>query len=176
MYLTFSNSGAGKSTLLNKLADRLPSHSRHNGELYINGSLATPSRIRRISAYVEQQDALIGSLTVEETLHFALKLAISSSASRIDRTTRVENILYAFGLSRQADTFVGTPVLKGISGGQKRRLSVAAQLITSPSVLFLDEPTSGLDSAAAFEVVNFLRRVATDYKASGTLSPRVRTR
>ncbi|KAJ0162282.1 ABC transporter G family member 12, partial [Colletotrichum tanaceti] len=66
----------------------------------------------------------------------------------------------AFGLEDQADTIVGTPLRKGISGGQKRRLGVAAQLITSPKILFLDEPTSGLDSAASFEVVRYLRTVA----------------
>lgn len=59
---------------------------------------------------------------------------------------------------------IGTPIRKGVSGGQKRRVSVAAQLITSPKILFLDEPTSGLDSAASFEVMNFVRNIAKSYK------------
>jgi len=59
---------------------------------------------------------------------------------------------------------IGTPIRKGISGGQKRRVSVASQLITSPKILFLDEPTSGLDSAASFEVMKFVRDIAKKYK------------
>lgn len=69
-------------------------------------------------------------------------------------------LLEAFGIHRQAQTLVGTPMRKGISGGQKRRTSVASQLITSPKILFLDEPTSGLDSKASFEVVNYLKTLA----------------
>jgi ABC-type sugar transport system ATPase subunit len=70
----------------------------------------------------------------------------------------------AFGLQNQADTLIGTPIRKGVSGGQKRRVSVATQLITSPKILFLDEPTSGLDSAASFEVMSFVRDVAKKHK------------
>ena len=66
-------------------------------------------------------------------------------------------------LERQADTLVGTPIRKGISGGQKRRLGVASQLITSPALLFMDEPTSGLDSVASFEVLKYIRKIARRY-------------
>lgn len=69
-------------------------------------------------------------------------------------------LLHAFGIQNQAHTLVGTPIRKGISGGQKRRLGVASQLITCPRVLFLDEPTSGLDSTASFEVMSFTKNLA----------------
>lgn len=69
-------------------------------------------------------------------------------------------LMSAFGLLDQADTLVGTPIRKGLSGGQKRRLSIASQLITLPSILFLDEPTSGLDSKASFEVISYIRNMA----------------
>ena len=74
----------------------------------------------------------------------------------------MDQLLSAFGLQNQADTIVGTPIKKGISGGQKRRLSIASQLITAPKILFLDEPTSGLDSKASFEVIRFLKSVALE--------------
>lgn len=77
---------------------------------------------------------------------------------------RIEALLAAFGLQRQADTQIGTPIVKGISGGQKRRVSVASQLITSPKILFLDEPTSGLDSAASYEVISFVKNIAAKHK------------
>jgi ABC-type multidrug transport system ATPase subunit len=73
---------------------------------------------------------------------------------------RINKLIASFGLESQANTLVGTPIRKGISGGQKRRLSVASQLITAPKILFMDEPTSGLDSAASFEVVSFVKEVA----------------
>jgi ABC-type multidrug transport system ATPase subunit len=105
-----------------------------------------------------------------------------SSVSKIEKLRRIQTLISAFGLQAQADTLVGTPIRKGIGGGQKRRLSVASHLVTSPKVLFLDEvsqrmrdwfvcrqqsrklmpkqPTSGLDSQAAFEVISFVKRIA----------------
>lgn len=73
---------------------------------------------------------------------------------------RIRTLLEAFGIQKQANTIVGTPIRKGISGGQKRRVSVASQLITCPKILFLDEPTSGLDSTASFEVISYVRELA----------------
>ena len=77
---------------------------------------------------------------------------------------RINSLIAAFGLQGQAETLIGTPIRKGISGGQTRRVSVASQLITSPKILFLDEPTSGLDSLASFEVINFVRDIAKKHK------------
>lgn len=85
---------------------------------------------------------------------------MDSSLSKKERIVRINNLLESFGLVEQANTLIGTPIRKGISGGQKRRVGVASQLITSPKLLFLDEPTSGLDSAASLEVVKYLRDVA----------------
>jgi len=73
---------------------------------------------------------------------------------------RIDGLIESFGLRQQANTIIGTPIRKGISGGQKRRVSVASQLITAPKILFLDEPTSGLDSAASWEVISFVKEVA----------------
>ena len=128
--------------------------------IYINDSHANPRTFRRISAYVEQEDALVGSLTVRETLHFAARLSLPKHVSKTERISRIDSLLTAFGLRGQANDLIGTPIRKGISSGQKRRVSVAAQLITSPKLLFLDEPTSGLDSAASFEVISFVKDIA----------------
>lgn len=160
-------SGSGKSTLLNVLAHRTASlNASVKSSIYINGSPANPTTFRRISAYVEQEDALVGSLTVRETLSFAARLSLPKTVSKLERMQRIEALLTAFGLSGQANNLIGTPIRKGISGGQKRRVSVAAQLITSPKLLFLDEPTSGLDSAASFEVVSFVKDIAKKHNVS----------
>lgn len=149
------------------VAHRKPPHkSTSTGQLFLNGSPANLRTFRRISAYVEQEDALVGSLTVRETLDFAMRLSLPSSLKASVRKQHVEYLLKSFGLDGQADDLIGTPVRKGISGGQKRRVSIASQLITGPKILFLDEPTSGLDSAAAFEVVSFLKDVAQRHGVS----------
>ncbi|KAF2150300.1 putative ABC transporter [Myriangium duriaei CBS 260.36] len=158
-------SGSGKTTLLNVLANRVATiEADIRAGIYLNGASVDPSITREIAAYVEQDDALVGSLTVSETLDFAARLSLPKSISKDERLERIKSLLDAFGLRAQASTLVGTPIRKGISGGQKRRLSVAAQLITSPKLLFLDEPTSGLDSAAAFEVISFIRAIAKRYR------------
>ena len=84
---------------------------------------------------------------------------IQSAITKRERTRRVDELIAAFGLIEQAHSIIGTPIRKGISGGQKRRLSIACSLITAPKILFLDEPTSGLDSTASFEVMKYLKKV-----------------
>ncbi len=84
----------------------------------------------------------------------------NSSVTSIERRRLVDCLVRSFGLQDISHTIIGTPIRMGISGGQKRRVSVASQLITSPKILFLDEPTSGLDSAASFEVISLIKQVA----------------
>lgn len=88
----------------------------------------------------------------------------NSVVTSSERKRRIDQLLSSFGLHKQADTIVGTPIRKGISGGQKRRLSIASQLITAPKVLFLDEPTSGLDSTASYEVIKYLKSIVMKHK------------
>ncbi|KAK0621462.1 P-loop containing nucleoside triphosphate hydrolase protein [Bombardia bombarda] len=155
-------SGCGKTTLLNMLASRPPptTSQKTEGSVLVNGSTPSRAAFREMTRFVEQDDALIGSLTVRETLAFASRLASTSALPRRERIARIDGLLDSFGLREQADALIGTPLRKGVSGGQKRRVGVASQLITSPKILFLDEPTSGLDSAASWEVVNYLKGVA----------------
>ena len=149
------------STLLNVLAQRAAaSGATVEGNVLTNGSQTSLATFRKLNSYVEQDDALIGSLTVQETLSFAAKLALPKSFPRGHRTGLVNLLIRSFGLQEQRGTLIGTPIRKGISGGQKRRVSVASQLITGPKILFLDELTSGLDSVASYEAVSCVKRFA----------------
>ncbi|KAH8890311.1 P-loop containing nucleoside triphosphate hydrolase protein [Thozetella sp. PMI_491] len=153
-------SGCGKTTLLNVLASRPAGAKKVDAIVLVNGTKTSRAEFRQMSSFVEQEDALLGSLTIRETLHFASRLASTSSLPKEERIARIDTLLRSFGLLDQADRIIGTPIRKGISEGQKRRVGVASQLITSPKILFLDEPTSGLDSTASWEVINYLKGVA----------------
>jgi ABC-type multidrug transport system ATPase subunit len=158
-------SGSGKTTLLNVLARRQASGKADvDGHVLVDGHNPSLGDFRNLTSFVEQEDALIGSLTVQETLSFAARLSLPSDVSVSERRRLVEHLITSFGLHQSAQSLIGTPIRKGISGGQKRRVSVASQLITAPKILFLDEPTSGLDSAASYEVMSFIKRVAQHYK------------
>ena len=167
-------SGSGKTTLLNVLAQRnVSSKYKTTGNVFTEKFEVNSSNIKEFSSYVEQEDSLIGSLTVKETIEFSCKmndLNGNSSLLRKTRNERVDEIIRIFGLADQKNVQVGTPIQKGLSGGQKRRLSVASQMITHPSVLFLDEPTSGLDSAAAAQVVAAIRGAARTYNIAVIIS------
>ena len=91
--------------------------------------------------------------------------SISSAAVR---KRLVDKLMRSFGLQDQANVIIGTPLRKGVSGGQKRRISVASQLVTGPKLLFLDEPVSGLDSTASREVISFIKDFAVKFQVSPT--------
>ncbi|KAI4749907.1 putative ABC transporter [Aureobasidium sp. EXF-12344] len=155
-------SGSGKTTLINVLAGRV---SATQGTVLINDTHASSHDYKGLTSFVEQEDTLVGSLTVRETLDFAARLAIPKFVLKNEEGSRVQTLIGSFGLKKEADIQIGTPIRKGISGGQKRRVSgVASQLVTAPKVLFLDKPTSGLDSVASFEVVSLLEKYARKHK------------
>lgn len=164
MMALMGGSGSGKTTLLNTLAQRQT--AAVSGKVMINGEECSLATHRSVSSFVEQEDTLIGSLTVEETLWFAARLALPRSVTKAEAKNRVSKLIESFGLTKQRGTLIGTPVQKGISGGQKRRVSVATQLMTGPRILYLDEPTSGLDSTASYEVMSFIRNIAREHKVS----------
>ncbi|KDN36243.1 P-loop containing nucleoside triphosphate hydrolase protein [Tilletiaria anomala UBC 951] len=150
-------SGAGKSTLLDILAGRKASTT---GNIAIDRDGGV-KEIVRVSSYVEQDDALLGVLTVRETVRFSALLSLmESGASRAEIMRTADETIESLGLQGVADNRVGTPLQRGISGGQKRRLTVATSVVAHPRILFLDEPVSGLDSATAFEVMSAIQRVA----------------
>ncbi|KJZ79381.1 hypothetical protein HIM_01532 [Hirsutella minnesotensis 3608] len=153
-------SGCGKTSVLNALARRRSNLEYSNSAIRVNGQELNPRLLREICAFVPQEDCLTGSLTASEALSITSKL-YQPKLSNKDRLSRVNHLLETFGLSGQANTLIGTPIRKGLSGGEKKRLSVALQVITAPRILFLDEPTSGLDSRASFEMIHYLRKLAT---------------
>ncbi|KAH7289660.1 hypothetical protein KP509_30G013300 [Ceratopteris richardii] len=156
-------SGSGKSTLLDALAGRLSSNARVTGEItHLNGSNGRSLTNGRSIAYVTQDDTLIGTLTVRETIMYSANLRLPGGSSSPEKLELVEKAILEMGLSDSADTPVGNWHLRGLSGGEKRRLSIALEILTRPYVLFLDEPTSGLDSASAFFVTATLRKLARD--------------
>lgn len=135
------SSGSGKTTLLNTISRRVTSKTlRLSGSSTFNGNEVLSS-VR--SAYVMQQDVLIPSLTVRETLRYAADLRLPAPATKAERRAIVERVILELGLKECADTRIGNSAHKGCSGGEKRRTSIGVQMLANPSVLFLDEPTTG---------------------------------
>ncbi|KAH9616019.1 hypothetical protein KSS87_003211 [Heliosperma pusillum] len=153
-------SGSGKSTLLDALSSRLASNAFMSGVILLNGRRTKLSF--GTAAYVTQDDNLIGTLTVRETISYSARLRLPDRMPRSEKQALVESTIIEMGLQDCADTVVGNWHLRGISGGEKRRVSIALELLMRPRLLFLDEPTSGLDSASAFFVTQTLRGLSRD--------------
>ncbi|POM72887.1 ABC transporter-like protein [Phytophthora palmivora] len=151
-------SGCGKTTLLDILADRIGS-GIINGEISLNGETRNVKTFRAVSSYVAQEDSLLGSFTVLETLEMAARLSLPNSVTHQAIVDRVQTVIDEMGLRVCEHTLVGDVFRKGISGGQKRRLSIAIELLSDPSILLLDEPTSGLDSASTHNVMQFVSKL-----------------
>jgi ABC-type multidrug transport system ATPase subunit len=135
------SSGSGKTTLLNAVAGRITSKNMAvTGNVTFNG-IGDPSRIR--SAYVMQDDILLPTLTVRETLQYAVDLRLQSLSTTTEREAVVEETIMELGLKECADTRIGSSTSSLCSGGEKRRASIGVQLLSNPSVLFCDEPTTG---------------------------------
>ncbi|KAI3449994.1 hypothetical protein Pfo_006659 [Paulownia fortunei] len=159
-------SGSGKSTLLDALAGRLSRNIVMTGNILLNG------KKRRLdygvvvsasaNAYVTQEDVLLGTLTVRETLTYSAHLRLPTSMTKEQVKGIVEGTVVEMGLQDCADRQIGNWQLRGISGGEKKRLSIALEILIRPRLLFLDEPTSGLDSAAAFFVIQSIKNLARD--------------
>ena len=129
-------SGCGKTSLLNILSRRLKGDSV-TGKQLLAGSPFDDATLQSISTYVEQEDHLIGTLTVRETIDFAAKLALPGNIGARSRSERTDHMLREFGLVTVQNTKIGTPLQKGISGGQKRRVTTASQLISLLKMIFL---------------------------------------
>jgi ATP-binding cassette subfamily G (WHITE) protein 2 len=131
-------SGSGKTTLLNSLACRLDKGSKMSGELRLNGKKYSMHDLKQHAGYVMQDDLLNGNLTVLETLKYTAELRLPRSTTAAERMERINTVMQQMGLTKVQDVIIGTPLKKGISGGERKRLCVAMELLTKPLLLFLD--------------------------------------
>lgn len=152
-------SGSGKSTLIDALADRIAGESL-KGTISLNGEVLESKLLKVISAYVMQDDLLFPMLTVEETLMFSAEFRLPRTMSKSRKRARVQALIDQLGLRSAAKTVIGDEGHRGVSGGERRRVSIGTDIIHDPIILFLDEPTSGLDSTSAYMVVKVLQRIA----------------
>ena len=155
-------SGAGKTTLLNTLAFRNEPKLKCTGNINVNGLPISKSQMKLISAYVQQEDYFIGTLTVREVMQFHANLRMDKRVPQEQKQKKVEDLISKLGLTKVADTLCGLPngAIRGISGGERKRLSVATELLMDPPLLFIDEPTSGLDSFMAESIVKLIRKLS----------------
>jgi len=157
-------SGAGKTSLLNILAGRAST----NGPLTIQADIRLDNyavdpkklEVRKQIAFVAQDDSLQVTSTPREAIRFSAKLRLPKATTEGELDHITERMLEELGLTKCADTLVGGALLKGISGGERKRTSVGVELVTKPALVFLDEPTSGLDSFSAVQLVQVLKKVA----------------
>ncbi|OIV94558.1 hypothetical protein TanjilG_25620 [Lupinus angustifolius] len=145
-------SGCGKSTFLDALAGRLSSKIKQTGKILINGH--KQALAYGTSAYVTEDDTILTTLTVGEAVYYSAQLQLPDSMSKSEKKERADFTIREMGLQDAIDTRIGGCGSKGISGGQKRRVSICIEILTRPKLLFLDEPTSGLDSAASYYVMS----------------------
>ncbi|XP_077659605.1 broad substrate specificity ATP-binding cassette transporter ABCG2-like isoform X2 [Urocitellus parryii] len=147
--------GGGKSFLLDILAARKDPRGL-SGEVLVNGAPRN-ANFPCESGYVVQDDVVMGTLTVRENLQFSAALRLPTTMTNQEKNERINKVIQNLGLSKVADVKVGTQF---ISGGERKRTSIAMELITDPPILFLDEPTTGLDSSTASTVLLLLKRIS----------------
>ncbi|KAI4299111.1 hypothetical protein L6164_032601 [Bauhinia variegata] len=135
-----------------KIAGRLASNTRQTGKILINGR--RQALAYGTSAYVTEDDAILNTLTVGEAVYYSAQLQLPDSMSESEKKERADFTIREMGLQDAIDTRIGGWGSKGVSGGQKRRVSICIEILTHPRLLFLDEPTSGLDSAASYYVMS----------------------
>ncbi|XP_027863160.1 ATP-binding cassette sub-family G member 8 isoform X2 [Xiphophorus couchianus] len=160
MLAVIGSSGCGKTSLLDIITCRDEGGRMTCGHVLINGKPNTPQLVKKSIAHVRQDDRLLPHLTVRETLCFVAKLRLPSHFSQAQRDQRVDDVIAELRLRQCAHTRVGNDYVRGVSGGERRRVSIAVQLLWNPGILILDEPTSGLDSFTAHNLVITLSRLA----------------
>ncbi|XP_073062755.1 ABC transporter G family member 22-like isoform X2 [Primulina eburnea] len=151
-------SGSGKTTLLSLLGGRVTEHSI-GGSITYNDQPYSKSLKSRIG-FVTQDDVLFPNLTVRETLTYAARLRLPRTLTKEEKEKRAMDVILELGLERCQDTIIGGSFVRGVSGGERKRVCIGNEIIINPSLLFLDEPTSGLDSTTASRIIETLNDIA----------------
>jgi len=157
-------SGAGKTTLMNAMNGYTPPT---HGSVLFNGQdlYSDYAQFSGLLGYVPQDDIMHRELTVGQALYYTARMRLPQDMSDQEINDRIRKILKQLGLEATVNTLIGSPERKGISGGQRKRVNLAMELLTDPPVLFLDEPTSGLSSEDALMVMKLLRELADSGKS-----------
>ncbi|XP_051031149.1 ATP-binding cassette sub-family G member 5 [Phodopus roborovskii] len=153
------SSGSGKTTLLDAISGRLRRTGILEGEVFVNGRALHRDQFQDCFSYVLQSDVFLSSLTVRETLRYTAMLALRRCSSDF-YDKKVEAVMEELSLSHVADRMIGNCNFGGISSGERRRVSIAAQLLQDPKVMMFDEPTTGLDCMTANQIVILLAELA----------------
>ncbi|KAK6131623.1 hypothetical protein DH2020_034637 [Rehmannia glutinosa] len=151
-------SGSGKTTLLSLLGGRLR-ETTHGGSITYN-DLPYSKYLKSRIGFVTQDDVQFPHLTVRETLTYAARLRLPRTLTNEEKDQRAADVIYELGLERCQDTMIGGAFVRGVSGGERKRVCIGNEIIINPSLLFLDEPTSGLDSTTALRIVETLHDIA----------------
>ncbi|XP_052797603.1 uncharacterized protein LOC128229820 [Mya arenaria] len=152
-------SGSGKTTLLNVVAGR---QQLTSGEITLSG-LQFGKQLRRRLGFVLQHDVFFSNLTLWETLYFTAMIRLPESVPKEEKLQRLEEIIDVLDIRKCKNTVIGDMFIRGLSGGEKKRASIACELLTDPDILLLDEPTSGLDSSTALSLIGQLKGFASRY-------------
>ncbi|GMI05091.1 hypothetical protein TrVE_jg12245 [Triparma verrucosa] len=153
-------SGCGKSTFMNALTYRIRDGGKVGGEILINGQKKHLMTIQHVVGFVPQEDVMHRDLSVRENLRFYLRLKGDPNLTRVQRRSFVNEIVDILGLAHVQHSLIGDELRRGVSGGQRKRVNIAIELMGSPLVLFLDEPTSGLDATTSQQLIDSLEKLA----------------
>lgn len=157
-------SGSGKTSLLTLLAGRANATkgSSVSGNVLVNGAPRDFSSFSKQAAYVQQDDDMFGELTVREQITYAARLRLPSAMSTERKQLRVDRCIQELGLAKVENSQIGNETIRGVSGGERKRVSIATELVADAPCILLDEPTSGLDAASSVTVISTLRRLASN--------------
>ena len=154
--------GSGKTTLMDILAAR-KNKKYLQGQVLMNDKPQS-KHFKCITGYVIQDDCLMGTLSVRENIAFSASLRLRASLSIREKREKVQEVINKLGLTRVADTLIGTELTRGVSGGERKRTHIAMEMIIAPSILFLDEPTTGLDAFTAVNLMRILKKISDEGK------------
>ncbi|CAE6075969.1 unnamed protein product [Arabidopsis arenosa] len=151
-------SGSGKTTLLNALGGRF--NQQNIGGLVSYNDKPYSKHLKTRIGFVTQDDVLFPHLTVKETLTYTALLRLPKTLTKQEKEQRAVSVIQELGLERCQDTMIGGSFVRGVSGGERKRVCIGNEIMTNPSLLLLDEPTSSLDSTTALKIVQMLQSIA----------------